>query len=112
MSSSTPGVVFLFGSNDNQPHERSCQVKFGSLLFFPLATQAYVNTPPPAGNGSLRDLHQCVADLATPASHLHLSLDGVPTNNRQLFGLRAPTPTFFVDGTPLGFPKVFPAALD
>jgi hypothetical protein len=113
MNSGAQGVVFLFGTMDNQPRQGTCQVKLGSLLFFPLATQVFIDTPPPAGNGSDHDLHQCVADLATPASHLDLSFDRLSVNERLLFSLRAPSPTFRVDGAPFRLPgQSFAAASD
>ena len=110
--SGTPHLWFLFGTMDNQPRAGTCNVPPGSRLFFPLATQVAIDTPPVFGNGSLRDLHQCAADLALPASDLHLSVDGVSVNESLLFALRAPSPTFYVDMTNFGFAGTFPAASD
>jgi hypothetical protein len=110
--SGTPRVIFLFGSMDNQPRKESCQLKVGTLVFFPLATQVAINTPPVFGNGSSRDLHRCASDLATPASNLHLSVDRVSLANQVLFTLRAESPTFTVDGAIFGLVGGFPAASD
>jgi hypothetical protein len=88
-------VFFLFGSFSSEPVKRSCSVPVGTRLFFPL-TNIYVdNSPPPFGDGSLRDLHQCAADL-TPASTLHLTIDGFKVSSKVLFSLRAASPTFYV----------------
>ena len=76
-SSGTRGITFLFGTMGTDPVTRSCTVRLGALLFFPLTTQVAIDSPPVFGDGSMRDLHKCAADLAVPASSLHLSVDGV-----------------------------------
>jgi hypothetical protein len=106
-SSGTRGITFLFGTMGTGPVTRSCTVRLGTLLFFPLTTQVAIDSPPVFGDGSMRDLHTCAADLAVPASSLHLSVDGRSVESRLLFGLRAASPTFSVN---LG--GVFPAASD